>query len=617
MRPDDDRTLRGMASPFDGEIPFDPDLADLVAELESGGARARTARAIDDRQRPSAAFESSLRTRLLAQLPAPATALGGTEPFVAPAVHGRNGGHEVAPRSVAPRVAGRPATVLPAPRWTALAIAAALVLTVVGLQAAVFNPVVPSTRAAAVAGATLVRDGIAVPLRAGRDLRVGDEIRTAANGRATLEIGESRARLSELTTVRLESLANGRFELAQLAGRAYHRVGTDASRYEVTTASVTWTATGTAFDIERVEGSGGETATLVAVESDVIVDGPGLEATVTQGRATTVRLSGAGGLDVETGAIGVGTLTDPWLLRNARLDLALGFHLGIFEGMGLAEPTLSPTATAAATPEPTPTSTLDPTLVPTPTPTAAPTSTPTPAPARAVSPTPKPTPAATPTPTATPTSPPPAIATMSLSTAGCGGAILLDWSTYPGGQPFDHYTVLRNTTADIPLAYPPQGGAVDFGNSHTTKLEKTLSHDGSAAAGTTYWYRAMAFDSTNRVIGASDPVTASRTGTAGLGALAIGQDVDTGKTRFTWTPLGGEGTCFTHYKLVASPSDPDPSYMKGTPAIYAGSWQPESTTLVAGITPGVPYYYRLQAIRVTDFGKFVVAQTSAEPYTVP
>jgi hypothetical protein len=609
MRPDDDRMPTGGASPFDGEIPFDPDLADLVGELEAAGARARAARATDDRQRPTVLFESMLRGRLLTQLPAGAPVAANRYPLRDGAPRRLDAGHEVAPRGLVPRVAGRAPAVLPAPRWTALAIAAALILTVVGLQTSVFNPVLPATRASAVVGATLVRDGVAGPLIAGAELRVGDEIRTAPDGRATLELGDSQARLSSSTAVVLDALANGRLELAQLRGRVYHRVGGDASRYAVTTSSVTWTATGTAFDIERVDDPAGEIATLTAVEHDVVVDGPGLEATVPQGRATTVRLTGSGGLDVETGPVGADTIDDPWLLSNARLDLRLGFRLGIFEGVELAEATPTPKPTATPTLAPTAAPTATPTPTPTVAPTPAPTPTPTPAPTPA--PTPKPTPKPTPVPTPTPA---PEIAALSLSAVGCNGGVVLDWSTYEGLAPFNHYTVLRNTSPEIPLAYPPQGGAVDFGNTYTTNVAKSLSHDTSVDAGATVWYRAMAFDAENRVIGASDAMSVTAKAVKPLGALSIGPDA--GGTRFTWTPYGGDGTCFTYYKLVYSADDPTPNYVEGAPYLWAGSWQPETTVDVPDIAPGT-YWFRLQVIRVTDFGKFVVAETDVAQYVVP
>jgi len=118
------------------------------------------------------------------------------------------------------------------------------------------------------------------------------------------------------------------------------------------------------------------------------------------------------------------------------------------------------------------------------------------------------------------------------------------------------------------------------------------------------------------LIGASDAVAATAGAVGSLAPLGIGPDVDTGKTRFTWTPLSGDGTCFTYYKLVYSADDPEPSYLKGSPAAWVGSTQAEATTLVGGITPG-SYWFRLQAIRVTDFGKFVVAQSDVVQYVVP
>ena len=44
-----------------------------------------------------------------------------------------DGGHDVAPLVVTARIARRTPTVLPAPRWTALAMAAALILTALDL----------------------------------------------------------------------------------------------------------------------------------------------------------------------------------------------------------------------------------------------------------------------------------------------------------------------------------------------------------------------------------------------------------------------------------------------------------------------------------------------------
>jgi hypothetical protein len=155
---------------------------------------------------------------------------------------------------------------------------------------------------------------------------------------------------------------------------------------------------------------------------------------------------------------------------------------------------------------------------------------------------------------------------------------------------------------------------VDFGNTYTTNVAKSLSHDTSVGAGATAWYRAMAFDGENRVIGASVSTSVIAKAVKTLGGLVIGPD--SGGTRFTWTPYGGDGTCFTYYKLVYSADDPTPSYVEGSSYLWAGTWQPETTIAVPDIAPGT-YWFRLQTIRVTDFGKFVVAETDVAQYTVP
>ena len=232
--------------------------------------------------------------------------------------------------------------------------------------------------------------------------------------------------------------------------------------------------------------------------------------------------------------------------------------------------------------------------------------------------TPKPTPAPTPkpaTPAPDPTSKPPSgPVAMSLSLKPCDGGVVIGWSKY-AGEGFNHYTTLRNTTADVPMAYPPQGGAVDFGGTYTTDLYTTSAEDSSGSPFTTYYYRAMAFNSANGVIGASAVGSAQMKPTLGLGPLSVAPDA--GGTRFTWTPYGGPGACFTYYKLVASTTNPSPSYLAGDPYLWAGSWQGESTVVSPDLSSGQTYYLRLQVIRSTALGAFVAAETDVTTYIVP
>jgi hypothetical protein len=243
--------------------------------------------------------------------------------------------------------------------------------------------------------------------------------------------------------------------------------------------------------------------------------------------------------------------------------------------------------------------------------TPLPTAAPTPAP----DPTPPPPP---PPPPPTPTPPPSGPATLSLSLKSCDGGVVIQWSKYTGAG-FNHYTTLRNTTNNIPLAYPPQAGAVDFGGTYTTDFTKLSAVDATGTPFTTYYYRAMAFDVNDQVIGASAVGSAQAKPTLAMGALGVAPDA--GGTMFTWNPYTGPSGCFTYYKLVASPTNANPSYLNGDPYLWAGSTQGDGSVVVPPGHPsfvsGQTYFIRIQVIRTTDLGAFVAAQTDVTTYLVP
>ena len=227
----------------------------------------------------------------------------------------------------------------------------------------------------------------------------------------------------------------------------------------------------------------------------------------------------------------------------------------------------------------------------------------------------QPTPKPTPKPTAAPT---PGILAMSLTATGCDGGVVLDWSAYAGDW-FNHYTTLRNSTNSIPKAYPPQGAAVDPGGTYTTNVGKTSAVDTGAAAGTTYYYRTMAFKADDSVIGASSVVSAVADSIASLGSLVVAPDAVEG-TDVSWAAYGGPGDCFTWYKLVYSETNPSPSYLDGDPHLLIGSDQSTASYVAASsdLQSGHTYYLRVQVIRGTDLGAFVVAQSDVFPnYHVP
>jgi hypothetical protein len=209
---------------------------------------------------------------------------------------------------------------------------------------------------------------------------------------------------------------------------------------------------------------------------------------------------------------------------------------------------------------------------------------------------------------------------MSLSLMNCDGGVVLDWSKF-ASERFNHYTVLRSSSSSIPLTYPPQAGAVDVETTYTTDAFKSDSFDAGAEAGATAYYRAMAFDSEDRVIATSavsDPVVPKAV--RSLGGLAVSQPGGAGaETEFGWTSYSGSSACFSFYKLVGSKTNPEPSYLGGDGIDVAIPISEQFATSASfnglEIEPGT-YWFRLQAIRATSLGKFIVAETGVTQFTI-
>ncbi len=237
---------------------------------------------------------------------------------------------------------------------SAVGLAACLALAAFLVGSGTLFPVKSPARTDDAVAATLVRGHDSTALVAGSELSQGDEIRVAAGGRAYLALGSSYVRLDGGADVRLDSLDSANLEIAQLAGRVYHRVVLpDGGRYRVTTGDVTWQATGTAFDIDRETTAGSDRVLGMALQHDVQVIAPSFDASVTQGSSASFVLSSTGstvGSPVTT-AIPAALLASAWLVENAQIDARLGLPLGELANAVLE----SPTPTAPATPAPTPT----------------------------------------------------------------------------------------------------------------------------------------------------------------------------------------------------------------------------------------------------------------------
>lgn len=244
----------------------------------------------------------------------------------------------------------------------------------------------------------------------------------------------------------------------------------------------------------------------------------------------------------------------------------------------------SPT-TAEVTPRPDPTPTVTPSA------SAAPTAT--------ATPTPSPSPSPTPDPSA-----------LALEVTSCNGGVVLHWSSsiHPD---FHHYTALRSPERDIEPHWPPIAPAVDWGDTYATDRFVTSGADASIIpSDTTWFYRLMAYDADGAVIGSS-PVRSGRLRPVDeLGPIEV-EAADDGRTRLSWDAYGGPADCFSHYRVQVSTG--------GTPSTVLAIVSGRDTTelLTDGLHAGTGYQLRVQAVRATTLGAFVVGETEVAGYVVP
>jgi ferric-dicitrate binding protein FerR (iron transport regulator) len=614
---------------IDTVVPFEPihDDAEAVELAAIGGALAAAGAVARDRTpAPDPAFAGGLRGRLLATYgPIAVAGPAGAVPATAVPAYAV-GSHTAAPstgttapRAVRPHTAWRLGSWLPSARGLAVGLAAALVVALVAGATAWLVPGPIDATTAAATAATIVRDGEALPLAAGTTLRAGDTIRTAVDGWATLAIGDGETRLGPGTTVVIATLGRAEVVIDQVAGRVWHRVAVPAgATYRVRTDPVTLTAVGTAFDVTRSVAGTADVVRVAAIEHVVRIAGAGLAATLDEGRAATIR-SGEGGPDVATGPLGPADLDDPWIRANVARDVALGFDPGVVTAL---EPAPSPSPSPSSRPEPTaasPSPIASPTALPSASADPSPATTPSPSPEPTSEPSPTPRPTSTPKPSPTPTpkpspTPAPSLGSLTLAATSCHGGVVLDWSTWAGAD-FHHYTAVRATSEfATPLAYPPPKPVVALDGTFTKERTATDAPDTGGEAGVKYWYRALAFSADDRVIAASPLRTAVAKPIKALGDPVT--SVAGGSIQIDWTPYGGPAACFSYYKVVWSSSSTTPSYLGDHDGAVPYETQASATATIDGFASG-SWYVRVQAIRVTALGKFVVAQTGVATVDVP
>ncbi|HEY2887069.1 MAG TPA: hypothetical protein VGJ17_00505, partial [Candidatus Limnocylindrales bacterium] len=323
----------------DDPVPFDraanpdgPALDLLSADLAAAGRRARGRKSQLLAARPEVVFTTTLRNRLA---PPP---LLNLLPEGLP------------PTPVAMRLVVPPTTRRRTPALRLVILIGICVALIAAAGFAISSGILASAavnRAGQAADATLVRAGGSQALVAGTALSAGDEVKVAAGGSATLLLGSSQARLAGGADVKITTLSGSTVELALLAGRAYNRVVLPAGgSYAVVTGPYTWTASGTAFDINRgPDPVGGDLVTLLALEHSIAASGPATNRQIPEGSSVSVVFGSPSSDEIVVGSIPPSVFLDPWLIGNAKTDESQGYPIGALAAVALAPngtPTVSP-----------------------------------------------------------------------------------------------------------------------------------------------------------------------------------------------------------------------------------------------------------------------------------
>jgi hypothetical protein len=245
--------------------------------------------------------------------------------------------------------------------------------------------------------------------------------------------------------------------------------------------------------------------------------------------------------------------------------------------------------------------------VPTPRPTA------TPIPTGSVTPVPAPStaaPSASPIPSPTPVSDAPEA--LELEVTGCPGGVVVDWS--PALHPeFHHYTALRSIEPDVNTAYPPIAPAVDWGDSYATDRFVTSAVDATVIpSDMVLYYRVIGYDEVQRPVAASPVKSAHLFEVVELGPLLATTGEQAGTTFLDWTLFGGLGRCFSAYQVLVGPPGAEPFE-----TLTTISAQSTTELVTTALHAGQGYAIRVDAVRDTTLGSFVVARTEITEFVVP
>jgi hypothetical protein len=197
---------------------------------------------------------------------------------------------------------------------------------------------------------------------------------------------------------------------------------------------------------------------------------------------------------------------------------------------------------------------------------------------------------------------------LTLDTTSCEGGVVLDWSA-SASPDFHHYSALRSPIRAIETAWPPIAPAVDWGETFTTDPFVTSGADASLIPTDRIWfYRVVAYDAGNRVVGASPVVTGRMSPVADLG-VTWATAADAG-VRIGWDPYAGFSHCFSSYRVL---------YGTGVAntVLAVVSGQTTDTLVTGNLHSGTTYAIRVEAIRTTTLASFVIGSSQTVLYTVP
>ena len=459
-------------------------------------------------------------------------------------------------------------------RWVALGLAASIAIASLLYGGTVLFPVRSTATADVAVATTLIRGGTSSPLAAGAELREGDEIKVAAGGQATLVMGGSFVRMAPGSDLRLDRLTPDHIVVDQIGGRVYHRasVGNDGN-YSVITASVTWVASGTAFDLDRHSFSvGGEEVRGLALLDGLSLQGPQMQASLNQGESAVVKLTSGGSPEsgAVIGQISAQVLADSWLVGNARLDYLAGLDLGELSVDVSPTPWPSRTPGEIANPtEPAGTANGTPTHKPTPRPTHKPT--------------PRPTPRPTPT-------GPAYLGELTIARNG-DGTYTFSWPKFEGDG-FTYYELVYGPAGTQPVYPASPYWACNSGREDT-------SWTGAIDMGD-YAVRLQVVDESSAVPIRAQTNTVHLNVTAppptlppveSLGDLSVTNDSPNYYT-FEWAPYTGGGA-FGAYELVYVAWPGTPSYVTGAEYWAFGTGDTSSGSIEV---PSGHWAIRVQAI---------------------